>query len=230
MTEILKGIPPRVELAELKRRLHIRDSDRLQELQDLVNRALPMLECRAAYTVSYVDKRQEDALVIDDIRFVSKVLRKNLDQAERVFPYVMTIGPGLEDQVGQCADVLEQYYLDVIGTVALTGVRQQLFDHLQSKYGLDKVSFMSPGSLPDWPLEQQRPLFALLGKGPADLGVSLTDTFLMLPKKSVSGICFPTEISFFSCQLCSRERCESRKAAYCEKLTREYGILNDDGH
>jgi hypothetical protein len=230
MTEILKGIPPRVELAELKRRLHLRDNDRLQEIQDVVKRALPMLECKAAYTVSYVDKRQEGTLVIDGVSFVSKVLRKNLDQVERVFPYVITIGPGLEETVRQCADVLEQYYLDVVGTVALAGARQQLIDHLRSKYGLDKVSMMSPGSLADWPLEQQRPLFALLGNGPADLGVSLTDTFLMLPKKSVSGICFPAEVSFFSCQLCARERCESRKAAYCEKLAREYGILNDDGH
>ena len=230
MTEILKGIPPRVELAELKRRLHIHDDDRLQEVQDLVNRALPMMECKAAYTVAYVDKRQEDALVIDGVSFVSKVLRKNLDSVERVFPYVMTIGPALEEKVRQCADVLEQYCLDVIGTVALTGVRQHLIDHLRSRYGLDKVSFMNPGSLADWPLEQQRPLFDLLGKGPATLGVSLTDTFLMLPKKSVSGICFATEISFFSCQLCSRERCESRKAAYSEKLARDFGILNHNGH
>lgn len=230
MTEILKGMPPRVDFAELKRRLHIHDEDQLQEIQDLVNRALPMMEGSAAYTTAYVDERKEDAVVIDGVCFASKVLRKNLDQVERVFPYVMTIGRGLEEMLRECADILEQYYLDVIGTVALSGIRQHLIDHLRSRYGLGKMSFMNPGSLEDWPLGQQRPLFGLLGKGPADLGVSLTDTFLMLPKKSVSGICFPTEISFFSCQLCPRERCDSRKAAYSDKLAQEYGILKHVGH
>jgi len=225
MIEILNAIAPRVDFAELKRRLHLRDDQRLQEVRDMVTRALPMLECRAAYTVSYVDERLDDALVIDGVRFASKVLRKNLDQVERVFPYLITIGPRLEEKARQSSDVLEQYYLDVIGTVALAGVRQHLLDYLCGKYGLEKVSFMSPGSLKDGPLEQQRPLFALLAEGPASLGVSLTEAFLMLPKKTVSGICFPTEISFFSCQLCPRDQCESRKAAYDESLAQTYGLL-----
>jgi len=83
---------------------------------------------------------------------------------------------------------------------------------------------MAPGSLPNWPIEQQKPLFELFGDVQATIGVKLTDSLLMLPAKSVSGIYFPTETSFFSCQLCPRERCDSRKAKYNEKKAKEFGI------
>jgi len=83
---------------------------------------------------------------------------------------------------------------------------------------------MAPGSLVDWPIEEQAPLFKLLGDVENSIGVKLTDSLLMLPAKSISGIYFPTEVSFFSCQLCPRQRCESRKAKYDPGLAEQYGI------
>ena len=50
----------------------------------------------------------------------------------------------------------------------------------------------------------------------------LTDTFLMVPIKSVSGIFFPTEVSFESCQLCPRENCIGRRAPYDPALVKKY--------
>ena len=87
---------------------------------------------------------------------------------------------------------------------------------------------MSPGSLEDWPIEQQAPLFEMLGDVEDLIGVKLNDSLLMLPAKSISGIYFPTEVSFFSCQLCPRERCESRKATYDPKLAEEYGLKGSE--
>ncbi|MDX2500360.1 MAG: vitamin B12 dependent-methionine synthase activation domain-containing protein, partial [Deltaproteobacteria bacterium] len=121
-------------------------------------------------------------------------------------------------------DLLENFYLDTIGNVALNSARKQLKRHLKSEFALEKISSMAPGSLPDWPIEEQAPLFKLLGDVDAAIGVKLSNSLLMLPAKSISGIYFPTEVSFFSCQLCPRERCESRKAKYDPKLAREYGI------
>jgi hypothetical protein len=73
---------------------------------------------------------------------------------------------------------------------------------------------MNPGSLQDWPLREQRPLFALIGAVDTRIGVRLTDSCLMTPRKSTSGIQFPTEESFASCQLCGREVCPNRRAPY----------------
>jgi hypothetical protein len=50
------------------------------------------------------------------------------------------------------------------------------------------------------------------------IGVVLTDSFLMIPNKSVSGIRFQTETDFRSCQVCRREVCPSRSAPFDKAL------------
>jgi predicted transcriptional regulator len=84
---------------------------------------------------------------------------------------------------------------------------------------------MSPGSLKDWPIEEQRALFAILGDVEGSIGVRLSESLVMIPSKSLSGIYFPTEVPFYSCQLCPRERCPSRRATYDESAARDYGIV-----
>jgi hypothetical protein len=69
-----------------------------------------------------------------------------------------------------------------------------------------------------WPIEQQRSLFALFGDVEALIGVALTESYLMLPTKSVSGVYFETDQSFISCQLCTREACPGRRAKYTGKV------------
>ena len=90
------------------------------------------------------------------------------------------------------------------------------------------MSAMNPGSLEDWPISEQRQLFSILGDVESLIGVRLTDSFLMLPIKSVSGVYFPKEITFQSCQLCPRERCQGRRAPYDEKLKGKYFADQED--
>jgi hypothetical protein len=106
-----------------------------------------------------------------------------------------------------------------------SGAGGRFEDHLCSTFALEQISCMSPGSLEDWPIEEQKKLFSLLPGVDSMLGVRLTESFLMIPRKSVSGIYFPADVSFFNCQLCSRESCENRKAGYDETEARRYGIL-----
>ncbi len=81
---------------------------------------------------------------------------------------------------------------------------------------------MNPGSLEDWPITQQKQLFSIFGNVEDLIGVKLTDSFLMIPRKSVSGIYFPTEVMFYSCQLCQRKNCEERQAPYDKSLEDKY--------
>jgi cobalamin-dependent methionine synthase I len=148
-----------------------------------------------------------------------------LEKVGRVFPYVITIGTRLEQKADASKDLLEKYYLDKIGNIALSKARKHLEDYLRSKFAFDGLSYMSPGSLADWPIEEQQPLFSILKGAEVSIGVRLTESLLMIPRKSVSGIYFPTEVTFYSCQLCSRQHCEGRKARFNENLAKEYGIL-----
>ena len=193
------------------------------DVERVVAQALSLAEPRAAFVPAYVDEKGADEVVIAGRRFRSRVLRKNLEEVGRVFPVVLTVGERLEQEADR-SDMLERYYLDAIANLILTEVRLHFIRHLCSRYGLEKLSWMSPGSLQEWPIEQQRPLFELLPGVEDRLGVHLTESCLMLPRKSISGIYFPSKTAFFSCRLCPRERCDSRKARYDEALVREYGI------
>jgi hypothetical protein len=102
--------------------------------------------------------------------------------------------------------------------MALRVASTALHDHLVDRYQLGETSTMAPGSLGDWPLSEQRPLFELLGGPQTAVGVELMDSLLMVPHKSVSGIRFPTEEHFESCQLCPRDGCSGRRAPYDEEL------------
>ena len=221
---ILDDIDIDISLNEVCRRLHIDPDSGGDEIQPLIDRVSTLIEPRALYEVRYIEEKVEDAVMVDGMRLKSQVLRKNLDKVERIFPFVITLGPGLGGKQAETTDLLEGFYLDTIGNVALNSARKQLKRHLKSQFALEKISSMAPGSLPDWPIEEQAPLFKLLGDVDTSIGVKLTDSLLMLPAKSISGLYFPTEVSFFSCQLCPRERCESRKAKYDPQLAQEYGI------
>jgi len=221
---ILDNMNIDIGLKEICRRLHMAPDSDVSELQPLVEAAMTLIEPRALYDVRYIEKKLEDAVIVDGRRLTSRVLRKNLDLVERIFPFVITLGPKLGETQAASSDLLENYYLDTIGNVALNSIRKQLKHHLESQFAIEKMSSMAPGSLADWPIEEQAPLFQILGDVKASIGVKLTDSLLMLPAKSISGIYFPKEVSFVSCQLCPRERCESRKAKYDQKLAEEYGI------
>jgi len=223
---ILENISVSLSLDKVRRRLHMKPDSDMNQVRTLVDTVQQLIEPRAIYKVCYIEAKSEDSALIGGIRLSSQVLRKNLDRVERIFPYAITLGSKLGEKQNACSDILENYYLDCIGNLALTSVQKQLKKHLQSKFALEKMSSMSPGSLPDWPIEEQGPLFKLLGDVEASIGVKLTRSLLMIPAKSISGFYFPTEVSFYSCQLCPRKRCESRKAKYDETLAGEYGIKN----
>lgn len=196
-------------------------------IQRLIDSARAALAPKVAFRISYLDEKRDGSVVVDGIGFSSRVLRRNLDGVGRVFPFVLTLGKALDDAIEATEDMLDKYLLDEIGNMALREARGRFDTYLRSTFALEKISFMAPGSLEDWPIEQQKPLFELLSGVESAIGVSLTSSCLMLPRKSVSGIYFPTEVSFFSCQLCPRERCDGRKARYDREKAREYGILKE---
>jgi hypothetical protein len=200
------------------------------QLTSLIDEAREIGRPRATYRVAYVDSKDEKSVVIDGVTLQSRVLRVNLDGTHRVFPYVATCGTELYEWMTAQDDMLLRYYADVISETALRAATRALKAHLVARYSLGRTSTMAPGSLADWPIQQQRPLFSLLGDPEETIGVRLSESMLMIPSKSVSGIRFPLETTFESCQLCPRQRCPSRRAPYDESLyERRYGTGGSDG-
>ena len=185
-------------------------------IKNLFNEAVKQVRPKAMYKENYIDEKKDGRVVIAGALFKSNVLRRNLDTVERVFCYVATCGTELEGFCLDPSDFMEQYLVDELKEMALRAALDYLRKHIKEEYKISKIATMNPGSgdADVWPIDQQRELFSLLGDVYGILGVTLTDSCLMTPNKTVSGIYFPSEVNFESCQECRRENCPSRRVPY----------------
>ncbi len=212
---VLNPLPVAVDTPHLLDTLRLRPgSQRADEVQRLIDEAVAVARPKAIYKLAFVESRGADTVVLGGLTFTSRVLRVNLDGLNRVFAYVCTAGREVAAWAERHEDPLARYYADAINEAILRGAMLGFDRRLTQAYRLERTSRMNPGSLADWPLREQRVLFALLGDVTGAIGVILMDSLLMVPAKTVSGIIFPTEETFASCQLCPREVCPNRRAPY----------------
>jgi len=217
---ILQDIPFKLNPNALMKKLRIKpESHYAAEFTQLAQEAQDVARPKALFHIGFVDSASDDTVTIDGVTFSSRVLAVNLEGVNRVFAYIATCGTEIEDwSKAYTGDLLQSFWVDGMKEAALRAAMPVLRKAIVTGHKLGKTSTMAPGSLGNWPIQQQRPLFTLLGDTEATIGVRLTDSFLMLPSKSVSGIWFPTETSFESCQLCPRQRCPNRRSPYDSEL------------
>ena len=227
---VLDDINPDIDVVSLASSLRVREgSSSFARLQDLSAEALAVARPKGIYGLAPIDSMSDDSVIIDGRLFTSRVLAVNLDGLHRVFPYAVTCGAELEAWANQYDDMLHRYWADQIMDLALRSGLSAAEDHMQATYGRTEISRMAPGSLADWPLSEQRPLFDLLEDPSKTIGLRLTESMLMLPVKSVSGIAFHSERSFVSCQLCPRRDCPNRSAPFNRSLRdTKYHPVEDD--
>lgn len=229
--EVLNGIPIKLDLEAVLKRMRLRNrrENIVGNVREMLELARPVAKPKAIYEVAYIENKNGDSLEIGGVKFTSRVLRVNLDKVERVFPFIVTCGRELDEINIPSDDFIKGYYFDQIKETAVVLARQQVEKYLKKRYALGQLSRMAPGAAMkiDWPITQQMELFSVFGgreKVEELIGVRLTDTFLMVPIKSVSGIFFPTEVSFESCRMCPRENCIGRRVKYDPELEKKYQL------
>lgn len=224
--KVIENIPVELDADELVRGLRIRRNvDYIRDkLGSLIESIAPVMTPKAVYSVSFVDRIEGDSVMIGESVFTSRVVRMNLEQVGRVFPYIVTAGTELDAEVfskGRSAMLLDQ-----VKNAVVSKAYQYLKTHLTEKYGIKKLSSVGPGRLDEWPITQQRELFSHFGDNVDRIGVRLTKTCLMVPIKTISGLFFPSEAGFESCELCSREKCMGRRAAFNLRQVELFGVEN----
>lgn len=219
--ECLTRIPFTLDLPGLLERMHIRpEFPEADTLAELVETAERIGRPKAAYVEAYVDARDRETVTIGGAVFHSAALSRNLEGRGRVFPFVATCGAEMEEKPFDPDDFLAAYWWDAIRGDLLESARRHLQDRLERRYRLGVSASMSPGSgdAHIWPIEEQRRLFELLGDLPGAVGVTLTESCLMLPVKTVSGIRFAAERDFRTCAVCRRGDCPERSAPFDRAL------------
>ena len=87
-----------------------------------------------------------------------------------------------------------------------------MVQYMKDKFGFDGSSMLSPGSLPDWPIENNFPLFDMIGNV-AEIGMSLTEAGYIKPWNSGSHIHFSGD-GYQNCSLCKKYDCVGRRARF----------------
>ena len=218
-------IPVRLDIELVVRHLRLgrNDSSRLEDMaRELAATACSIAHPKAVYQISRARVIDNATVDIDGVIFTSKVLSKLLCNQDKVFPFIATVGKELNEMPVPARDMMRQFSLDAIKTAILVSAVDYLTEYLKEKYDIPKAALMNPGELEDWPIAQQKPLFALFGGGEKQIGVSLTTGGAMKPIKSRSGILFPNDTDFLSCQLCTQFQCPGRRAKYDPELVKKY--------
>jgi hypothetical protein len=198
MIEELRPRPPRID-ADLILRLHkyrrpAEVAPRLREVaRQMAALAETLLEPRGWLRRARVRAVDPQGAVVldDDVTFHSQVLAHRLAGAAEVVLLVLTIGGALERRAQSLVreeHLVEGLLLDTAGWVAIDALLRDVRQHLAAdarRRGHRLTARMAPG-FAGWPLDQQRVLFAAFGAG--TLTVRLTDSCVMRPSKSVSGV------------------------------------------
>lgn len=107
-------------------------------------------------------------------------------------------------------DLLAAYIADTIGSLTVEQAMDHIQEHLTTSLTDDQLQISnrySPGYC-NWALAEQRQLFHLIGANP--VGISLSDSCLMSPIKSVSGIIGigpKMKRREYKCDICQNSTC-----------------------
>lgn len=182
-------------------------------------------ECRrisfpeGAFVLTEVrESSSDDEITIPDLVFDSgKIIPKMLRHSERYVFFLVTAGPAPENLARSLmkeGNYLEGYILDLVASALVDSAADQIQEQVRNmakEEGMDITNRYSPGYC-SWKVEEQQKLFSLFPEGCC--GISLSESSLMNPVKSISGIIgMGSGVSFrdYTCEICSMLHCQFRK-------------------
>ncbi len=181
-------------------------------------RCLDLIEPRSVYEVYDISGIGEGVVSLNGSRFRGKVLQRVLTGSRRAVVFVATMGGTIDDEIKRLidgGDTFSAVMLDTFGSVALGVASVSFYEKILELEGAPGGYGLTPSFGPGecrWDIREQRELFTLVNAG--SIGVTLTETCLMIPKKSRSGIMGlgpAEEISHASpCDLCDTKDCPGR--------------------
>ena len=220
MLRKLDAIPLTTNYEQALEKLKITDEDDIAMVRGLFETAKEISRPKILYREAYVEEISGRRVRINGLDFQSEVLAANLKNVHRVFAYVSTCGTEVDDWSRAEKDYVVSLWLDMIKELFLHEANIFFKEYIKNSYKLKTLSFINPGSgnKDNWPISQQAQLFTLVGSVKEEIGVTLTDSFLMVPVKSTSGLIYPSETEFVNCSLCGRENCPGRRVEFDREL------------
>ena len=160
-------------------------------IDEAIERAKQLAEPAAIYLIDTISKLSADEVKLGcGIIIQSKPVARVMRGCVKAVIFAATIGPAAENEAARImnGNPAEAVTLDSAAGEAAEGAVEYLHKSIQihsHRANLHLTPRFSPG-YGDWPLEAQRDIFACLK--PERIGISLNQAYMMIPRKSVSGI------------------------------------------
>lgn len=211
-------------LDELARYLHMEEDTEhpaycymKERLAELTSSDLEAVGGYAIGTIEGLDL-QGGTLTVEGTTFeVGAQVCGYLKEATEAALFLCTAGALFSDEahaLNAQGEFLEAYIIDAIGSLTVERAMDKIHKALeveQVERGMKITNRYSPGYC-NWPLKDQRPLFAFVGENPT--GIALSESCLMHPIKSVSGVIgigAKARRRAYGCVICQNKTCIYRR-------------------
>lgn len=195
-------------------------SEKLYEIaRSMWERCLELVRPRSTYRLYDTVETDGDAVRIGGTEFRGKILGTVLEGSVMAAACVCTVGLDIDDEIERLnskGDTVSALVLETMGIVALMRARisflSDFYEQEAKPRGFSATPPYGPGQC-GWEIGEQRGLFRLVDAD--SVGVRLTESYIMIPKKSVSGIVgLGPEGRVFDkipCDVCDRVDCQGRR-------------------
>ena len=184
-----------------------------------IESASQLIEPQYSSVIRNVDRVEDARVFLGDTIFESQIIAHLMQGCQKAVIFAVTIGGLLEMKVQQLAKagrVLEEAVVDAVGSAAAeqaAAAVQNRVREIANAQGMGISLRFSPGYC-DWAIDQQTMIFHALNGRSA--GIRLTDSCLMVPRKSVSGVigmsAHGKDLETWSpCRTCKQRNCPGRR-------------------
>jgi hypothetical protein len=194
---VIRDVPLSLKTGKVLRRQGFGGKSKVRpEIKSLIGELLTsidnnrLLEPAAAYEYYSVTGMNPDRISLNGSKAIKgPALPAIFPEAKELAVVVATIGPGLEKQASdytQSGEALRGMMLDGIGSAAVDALIEEIGKFIAgeaSSRGDEISSPVNPG-MPGFPMTEQRNLLELARAN--EIGVSLTHSGILVPRKSVS--------------------------------------------
>lgn len=187
-----------------------------ETIQHRISESKDMIAARGGFIIKAISSVSpvEGLLVIDDETFqVGKIVATHFNKSEYVALFAVTIGKALEshsEDLFKQSEMLDGYVVNLIASESAEASAEFIHLHIQElvqQEALHVTNRYSPGYC-NWNVAEQFKLFSFFPESFTD--VSLTESALMNPVKSVSGIIGigqQAKFNPYKCAICNDKQC-----------------------
>ena len=192
----------------------------LSLVNDFAENSPDFVDLSYSYVIRDIHSVEGEHVTIDDeVTFSSDIIARLLEHCQKVAVFVLTIGDHMEqviDGLAEDGNILKASVLDAIAsntTEKVAELVQEMISEEVRSQGLCTGRRFSPGYC-DWDVNQQEMVFRAMNGSTA--GIRLTGDYLMIPRKSISGIIgigMPNNDieNYNPCKTCQKRDCLVRR-------------------